>query len=198
MPRTKEANQRLRAAQRARILDGALRAFARKGIAATMSDVAESAAVSQGLAYRYFASKDALFNELLEQAAQSRLTIMQSIQEMSGTAGERLDFLISKSLANMHEHPEFYRLSAQMYDDETVPDSLRDLLRRQSQTYQDVMRQLIVEAQAAGEVAAGDPDQLVMAVTACLRGLSILGTHSPEEFKKHFPEAGIILRMLKP
>lgn len=39
-------------AQRTNILEGARRAFARKGQAATMADVAQAAGVSQGLAYR--------------------------------------------------------------------------------------------------------------------------------------------------
>src|SRR5262245_10565427 len=59
MPRTEEANQRVREAQRAKILDGATAAIARKGWAATMADVAAAAEVSQGLAYRYFANKEA-------------------------------------------------------------------------------------------------------------------------------------------
>src|ERR1051325_2053806 len=101
MPRTKEANQRIREAQRTKILEGALRVFARKGMTATMSDVAQSAGVSQGLAYRYFPSKEALFHELIEQATQSGMALMQQVQKMSGTPAERLNFLISKSLENM-------------------------------------------------------------------------------------------------
>ena len=197
MPRTEEANQRIREGQRARILEGALQAFARKGMAATMSDVAEAAGVSQGLAYRYFTSKEALFHELLEQSTQSRLAILQSIQEMPGTAANRLEVLISNSLTNLHEHPESYQLSAQMNEDETVPQKLRDLLHKQTQVYQDVIRKLIAEAQADGEVIADDPHQLAMAITACLRGLAFVGIHNPEEFKKNFPKAEIILRMLK-
>ena len=68
MARTAEANQRLREAQRAKILKSASRTFARLGRGATMADVAAEAAVSQGLAYRYFASKEALFQALIEEA----------------------------------------------------------------------------------------------------------------------------------
>src|SRR5229473_589037 len=114
MPRPEEANQRIREEQRAKILDGARKVFARKGLAATMADVAAEAVVSQGLAYR------------------------------------------------------------------------------------DVMRQLIVEGQAAGEVAEGDPDQMVIVVLACLDGLSRLVLWDSEQVKKHFPDAGLLLRMLKP
>src|SRR5258708_8598648 len=68
MPRTKEANQHIREEQRAKILDGARKVFARKGMAATMAEVAAEASVSQGLAYRYFASKEAIFHLLVDPA----------------------------------------------------------------------------------------------------------------------------------
>src|ERR1051326_4282404 len=144
MPRTKEANQRIREEQRTKILEGALRVSARKGMAATMSDVAESAGVSQGLAYRYFPSKEALFKELIEQATQSGMALMQQVQKLSGTPGERLNFLISKSLENMREHIEFYQFSAQIFDDETMPEDSRNLLRKYGSAYQKLMRQMIV------------------------------------------------------
>jgi AcrR family transcriptional regulator len=50
MVRSKEANQRIRTEQRKRILDAARIVFARKGLAATMDDIAERAGVSHGLA----------------------------------------------------------------------------------------------------------------------------------------------------
>jgi AcrR family transcriptional regulator len=193
MARSEEANKRLREAQRAKILDGARKVFARKGWAATMADVAEAAEVSQGLAYRYFANKEAIFRELVEESLQSSLATMQRILEMSGTPGEKLDFLISRVFANKLKRIEFYQLIVQALNEETTPDDLRELLRRQGQTFQDVLRQLIVEGQATGEFAEGDPDQLVMAVIACLDGLSRLALRNPE----HIPDTKIILRMLK-
>src|SRR5690349_19870210 len=45
-------------------------------------------------------------------------------------------------------------------------------------------RQLIVEGQATGEVAAGDADQLVIAITASLAGLVRFGVHHPEQFPR--------------
>jgi AcrR family transcriptional regulator len=198
MPRTEEANQRLREAQRAKILDAARKVFAHKGWAATMADIAAAAEISQGLAYRYFANKEAIFNEVVTQAVQSGFSALQRILEMPGTPGERLEFLVSRVLESRRERLEFFQLIVQAFQDEATPDDLRDLLRRQSQTFQDVMRQLIVEGQATGEVADGDPDQLVLAVIACLNGLSSLALRRPEKFKNHFPEPRIIMRMLKP
>ncbi len=82
MPRTKEANQQIRAEQRAKILDAALQVFARKGLAATMDDVAASASISHGLAYRYFASKEALIQALVEQVVATDPIGLRSVLEM--------------------------------------------------------------------------------------------------------------------
>src|SRR6266487_4764236 len=68
MQRPDVMDKRPRETQRANILEAARRVFARKGKAATMADVAEAAGVSQGLAYRYFVSKEQIYRELVEQA----------------------------------------------------------------------------------------------------------------------------------
>jgi AcrR family transcriptional regulator len=198
MPRTEEANQRIREEQRAKILDGARKVFAQKGMAATMAEVAAAAGVSQGLAYRYFANKEAIFKTLLEQVIQAALAGMPRHLEMPGRPGERLELLISSAWNGRREHPELYQLMYQMLSDEATPDNLRELVGRQGQTYQDVVRQLIVEGQATGEIAEGDPDQMVTVVMVSLDGLSRWAFREPELFKKNFPDAGIILRIFKP
>jgi len=60
MPRTEDANQRIREEQRTKILEAALSVFARQGTDATIADVATAANVSYGLIYRYFVNKVAL------------------------------------------------------------------------------------------------------------------------------------------
>jgi len=198
MPRTEAANQRIREEQRAKILNSARKVFARKGVAATMADVAAAAGVSQGLAYRYFASKEALFHELVEQSVQSGITGIQRIPKMPGTPGERLGFMVSLAWEGRREHPEIYQLMYQVLGDEATSDNIRELIGRQGQTYLDVLRQLIVEGQTTGEVAEGDPDQLVIVFLACLDGLSRLALREPEWVKNHFPEIEIIRRIFKP
>jgi AcrR family transcriptional regulator len=198
MPRTEAANQRIREEQRSKILDGARKVFARKGMAATMAEVAAEASVSQGLAYRYFASKEAIFHVLVEQAVQSGIAGIQRIPQMPGTPGEHLDLLVSMAWEGRREHPEIYQLLYQVLDDETTSDDIRELIGRQGQTYQDVLRRLIVEGQATGEVAEGDPDRLVIVFLACLDGLSRRALLEPEWVKKHFPGTEIILRIFKP
>lgn len=198
MPRTEEANQRIRDAQRAKILDAARKVFARKGYGATMADVAAAAGVSQGLAYRYFAGKETIFRELVQQTSRSGVSTLQHILDMPGTPGERLHFLISLLFRNRPEGLEYYQLVQQALNDETIPNDLRELLLRPGQTLPDVLRQLIVEGQASREVAPGDPDQLVIIVIACFDGFSRLALRDTEHVRKHRPDPDIILRLLRP
>src|SRR5258708_12390540 len=148
IPRTEEANQRIREEQRAKILDAARKVFARKGMAATMADVAAAAEVSQGLAYRYFASKEALFHVLVEQSVQSGIAGIQRIPQMPGTPRERLGFLVSAAWEGRREHPEIYQLMYQVLDDEATSDAIRELIRSQAHTYQNVLSHLILDVQA--------------------------------------------------
>lgn len=197
MPRTEEAKKRIREEQRTKILEAARRIFARKGLMATVDDVAEEAGVSHGLAYRYFANKEAIFSELVMQALEAPSAGLQRFLEMPGTPGERLNVLVS-AFVESRKHPETYLLLDQVLSSEATPGDLREVVRRRSQVVQGVLRQLIVEGQAIGEVAAGDPDQLVRAILACIDGLTRWAVYDPEHYHEHFPDARIFLRMLKP
>lgn len=163
-----------------------------------MAEVAAAAEVSQGLAYRYFANKEAIFKELLEQVIQVGIAAIPHILEMPGTPGERLAFLIERAWNGRRERPELYELMYQMLHDESAPDSLRTLVERQGLAFLEVIRRLIVEGQATGEVAEGDPDQMVTLVLVSLDGLSRWALRGPEQFEKHFPDASLIMRIFKP
>ena len=197
IPRTEEAKQRIREEQRARILEAAGRVFARKGLEATVDDVAAEASVSHGLAYRYFANKEAIFASLVVQALQAPAAGFQSILEMPGTPGERLALMVS-GLVDSRRHPGSYQLLDQVLSSDSTPSDLREAVQRRGEEFRSVLRQLIVEGQAAGEVAAGDPNQLVRAISACLDGLIRAATYDPEHYHDHFPDASLFLRMLKP
>ncbi len=79
-----------------------------------------------------------------------------------------------------------------------MPDDVRELLGRRYQMLLETMRQLIVEGQATGEVAPGDPDQLVAVVSACLDGLTRWALRDPEQFRTYVSDAQIVLRLFQP
>jgi len=194
MPRTPAANQRVRDEQRARILNGARAVFARRGLAATMAEVAAEAGVSQGLAYRYFASKDELYRALVREA----LLSSDLPQAMSDAPSASLEFLVSRLLEVRRDHPEFVQILYRVLSEQPAQNDLLELARKRLAMLINLLRSLIVDGQATGEVADGDPDQLVTVILACLDGLSRLAFTDPDRTRKHFPDTEIVLRMLLP
>ncbi|SJN45663.1 Transcriptional regulator, TetR family [Microbacterium esteraromaticum] len=70
MPRTTEQNEALRSATRSAVETAAVRVFAHRGFAATnMRQIAVEAGISTGSIYRHYASKEELFDELIDQAS---------------------------------------------------------------------------------------------------------------------------------
>jgi AcrR family transcriptional regulator len=198
MPRTKDANQRIREKQREKILNGAREAFASKGEAATMAEVARAAGVSQGLVYHYFADKEEIFQELTRQIIHTDPMGVRRVAEEAGTPWERIASLISRLMESRRLYPEFYQLMDQVRHSEKTPANLLEQMRRQGEIFHETMRQLIIEGQAEGSVAAGDPDQLLMAVSIWLEGLNRWKFLDPQRIDAHWPDVRIALRMLKP
>ncbi|GHO50431.1 TetR/AcrR family transcriptional regulator [Ktedonospora formicarum] len=197
MPRTTTANHEIREARRAKLLDAARKVFVRQGRAMTIADIAAEANVSQGLAYRYFTNKEAIFHALIEQVIEASPAELHHFLQMQGTPGERLALLVSQLFEGRRTYPEFFHLLDQGQIIETMPNDLRERVRDQGRALLELLRQLIVEAQQAGEVAQGDPDQLVIALTAYLEGMSWWILHNPEQFQQHAPSVEIALRLLK-
>jgi AcrR family transcriptional regulator len=196
MPRTEEANQVIREESTTKILDAARRVFARKGSAGTMAEVAAEAGISQGLAYRYFPSKEAIFITLAKQMVRPAEELNTRIQEIPGTPGQRLGHIISKMLTGRKEFPEFYQFMYQALNDGKLPDDLREAMYKQGAIVEDIIRRLIVEGQATGEIAKDDPDQLLAAIMACVEG--IWKRMAYPNARGAFPDTRIILRMLRP
>jgi len=200
MPRTPEANQRIREAQRAKILESARSVFARKGMEATITDIAAEAQISIGLAYRYFADKEEIFSKLIKQTVPEGSAGLQKLVEMPGTAGERLATLISRILGarGQREPLEAHQLLHRALDTGAMPEETREWLSKRYQMLLTTMRQLIVEGQVEGSVTPGDPDQLVAVMSACLDGLTRWALRDPEQFRTYVPDARIVLRLFQP
>src|SRR5215469_16298122 len=141
MPRTEEANQRIREEQRTKILEAALTVFARKGMEATIAEVAAAAGVSYGLVYRYFASKEALLVELVEKVLSDSLRELERALEMPGTPGERLRSLLTQIVNGVREHPEFILLVQQMLGEEAEWAKLSEPGQKASQIHQSALQQ---------------------------------------------------------
>jgi AcrR family transcriptional regulator len=197
-PRTEKVNERIRDEQREKILDAAKGVFARKGFAATkMADVAAGASVSYGLVYHYFTNKDAVFASLVEHAVQGSMGLHQRALERPGTPWDRMTWLVSQILDGLRDQSEYFMLVVQMLTSEAVPEELRERTLKQVAISKSLLRQLIIEGQAAGQMVPGDPDQLTTLCNSCIQGLAISAFLDRELFLTSFPEASDLLRILK-
>lgn len=163
-----------------------------------MSEVAAAAGISQGLAYHYFPSKHAIFVALLRQMTPSSEELELTVQKIPGAPAVRLNRIISSMVERRRADPEFYQFFSQAMTDDSLPPDIRQDVYAQGLHVQELLRRLIVEGQATGEIAKDDPDELLQAVMACLDGLSRMAFSSAKRTGNHLPNARIILRMLRP
>jgi AcrR family transcriptional regulator len=199
MPRSLEVLQQIRDDQRENILKAAQTVFARRGGAAAMAEIAEEAGISQGLAYRYFASKEELFSTLVKRSMQSADDYDKIIRKLPGSPAEKLRTIIERLLELRRERPGYYQFLYQMLNDESMPIELRRMMTKRGVALQREMRRLIVEGQKSGDIARDNPDQLLESVMACMEGLwRRMSYFDPEKSSEFLPDAKIIFRMLKP
>jgi AcrR family transcriptional regulator len=197
MPRTQQAYEEIRDRANRRILEAARKVFVRKGLGATVADIAKEAGVSQGLAYRYFPSKEAIFHTLLRQMLRPG-EVDKSSDESGRSPRERLESFVSETIRLRQDHPEFYRFVFQAISEQNLPKDIHHKLNVHGVEIRGILRRLIVEGQAKGEVSKDEPDQLVDVILACLEGLSMRLAYSDPSTKVQLPDAGIILRLLGP
>src|SRR5690349_8424409 len=82
-PRKREDNEKIRERASIRLLEGALKVFAKHGYhASSMSEIAKEAGVSKGLAYHYFASKEDLLVSIAEQRLQQYFPLFKGLNEI--------------------------------------------------------------------------------------------------------------------
>lgn len=214
MPRSEEDNRRIRERQRVRILKAAKMVFLRKGGTATMADIAAEAKISQGLAYRYFTSKDAIFLELMRQTVDSNLKEIDRVTSFDGTSAQRLELIITELLKRVEsfefliqamtgKDPSGNRLDfihaafQNMKNGDQKNKETAELMKKQYFALVNSVRDIITEGQKAGEFIKEDPDKLTVMMLCFVKGLVSLAIHRPDQFEAYYPYTDIIMRILK-
>lgn len=197
MPRTEEANQRIREERKEQVLQAAAGVFARKGLAdTTIVDIAAAAGISHGLAYRYFRSKEEVFATLVERASHGTTRIAEAALEQPGTPWDKLRWITEQTLAGMRRRPEYTLVVLHALTNEAVPAGVRAMALRQSEVMTRVIMRLIREGQATGQVISGDPEQLAWLYQSCILGLAV-GENLLSNFATAFPDTDLVLRIFK-
>jgi AcrR family transcriptional regulator len=111
-------------ATRERILDGAVRAIARFGLAKLgMGDVGAGAGVSRATVYRHFPTREALLDALSQREAERFFAGVLEALEAAPAGEPRLRVALEAATRQVREHPALQRLLGS--DPGTVLEALR-------------------------------------------------------------------------
>lgn len=144
---------------RQRLLDAAERVFAELGWeTASIVKITETAGVSQGTFYRYFPSKQAIFDELVADLNRRVRRAMSEGAARGSTRVEAERYGFEAFFEFTAEHPGLYRVIRQ------AEFASPPALHRHYERIADGYVQALEEAIASGEIASADPEVLAYAL----------------------------------
>lgn len=186
MSEAKPKWSRRKQARPAEIVDAAIDEFVAHGFAGTrLTEVARRAGVAKGTLYLYFATKEDLFRAAAQHALATNLDFLGKVAGFDGSIARLVPMLLQRAAGGLADSriPAIMRMVvaesrafpdlARIWHDEVVARVLALLTR------------LIAEAQARGEVRAGDPKLLAMSIA----GPMVLGVLFREVFGAESPFA---------
>ncbi|WP_257347172.1 TetR/AcrR family transcriptional regulator [Pseudalkalibacillus decolorationis] len=194
-PLNEQQLQKIRDERKEQIMEAALKVFARRGLIGTkMSMIATEANISAGLLYRYFKSKNELFISLVQQAVQESIAGIMEVYKLPGSPIEKIKTLTDEIL--QEDGQLYFMLMHQARTSDEVPDEVNQLIDKNSmKTYIDILEPLFKEGQEVGELAAGDPRELISCYLSVLSGLMTLDMHRDENYQ--MPSVSMLLRILR-
>ena len=164
-PRTQEANDALHGERRKTILDTALGAFVEKGFDGTrMQEIADRCALSYGLVYHYFPTKEAVFTTLVDMALAAARSLIQSLPHGSPPQafGAFVGFAVSDP------SPMYFAIIVEALTKQGVPPELAARARKTVLGFKDAF------AAAGNEDLPGYADAKAESILAILLGVSIM------------------------
>ncbi|WP_248925177.1 TetR/AcrR family transcriptional regulator [Paenibacillus hamazuiensis] len=193
-PLNEEQLHQIRDERREQIMAAAIQVFAQKGITgAKMSMIAEVAGISNGLLYHYFKSKDELFTTLVQEAMAGAEDAIKSLARLPGTPLEKMRTLTADILSE--EGSPYFLLIHQARTSEGVPEKAKQLLEQNSmESYIERLRPIFEEGQRVGEIAAGDPAELIAGYLSVLSGLMVIHALGTDDYR--IPQIDTLLRLI--
>jgi TetR/AcrR family fatty acid metabolism transcriptional regulator len=137
--------------KRDRILDAAVRVFARKGFHATrVSEVAKAAGVADGTIYLYFESKDHLLVSLFEHRVERLLDYLERELPRAPSAALKLQRIIELQLGLLQGERDLAEVVTVIFRQSTK--LMKEYGAPKFNAYLDVIARVIAEGQESGEL----------------------------------------------
>ncbi len=167
--------------RRQEILDGAIRVFARKGYdKATIADIARELNISQGLCYRYYPSKEEIYDaaldkyaELIAQGNMRKMTIDMPVRELIDRLMDRVDSIENAERTDQELYEMFHSKDNQRLHD--------DLFIRTAKKVIPYVQEHLRRAKERGEISISDTDSAAIVGVFGWAGIFMAGDMSDEE-----------------
>jgi AcrR family transcriptional regulator len=175
------------AGRRAAILDAALRVFGQYGYRRTsMDDIAREADIGKGTIYLSFASKEEVFQALGHRLSQRMLAGAEAASRRPGTTADRLAAMHAAWFGTYAETISRSPHAAELLDAKHRLSA--DLVADAASRYKQLVRDVLTEAAAAGELdlkkAGLTADTTAELLIASARGLESSAA-SPTAYRRH-------------
>jgi AcrR family transcriptional regulator len=177
MARSPHINKEMKEERNKKILSGALRLFAKRGLSATkISDIARETAMSQGLIYHYYASKECIYTELIRTAFDRLIEACYLLKSMQGTPQEKIVIAIEGLLRGLTEHEDtalYHLLIAQATVSDVTPEETRAVIEERNTVPYQVISGIMEEGQRDGTIINHDARELSVLFWTTINGLAI-------------------------
>ena len=176
MPRTEEQFKEIREQKRAHIVESAIELFAQKGFDATsISMIASRAAISKGLIYNYFDSKEALIKEILIKGFSEFMIEFDSNKDGILT-DEEFIYFIDSSFNIMKQNLHYWRLYFMVMAQPKVMELVFEELMVMLSPFMETMTTFFTNK------GADEPMAMARFFGAVLDGVSLNFIMDPENF----------------
>jgi AcrR family transcriptional regulator len=159
--------QRRKAARPGEVLEAATAVLIEKGFAATtLDEVARRAGIAKGTVYRYYATKEELFEAVAKQATERQLHLLERLldPQWSSIAATLSDLLAEcANVLNTGQEPAIASLV--IAEARRFPELAQIWHDSVSSRVLDALAAWIAAAQGRGEVRAGDPRLLAYSLS---------------------------------
>lgn len=174
MARTQEQNEKMSLITREKIMVAGLRLFSQKGFSMTsIKDIAQTAGISTGLIYRHFATKEDLFDKLLENAIielSKTIQFLDTDNSPTQTFAQFTSSLLKDILASEELSDYFLLITRCMLEGTTLP-MMKEFRKVDLSLFENAAK-LIEKGQKSGEFKQGDPYKLSLLYFSVIQGIA--------------------------
>lgn len=188
--------------KRDRILDAAVRVFAKDGFHATkVSDIARAAGVADGTIYLYFKSKEELLVSLFEDRVERLLRYLGSELEKIDSVPQKYRRIVELQLGIFQDERELAEVVTIILRESTK--LIKEFAAPKFMEYLDAIAKVVAEGQARGDFRSDVSPHLVARATfGALDGIALtwaVGRGEPEALTRAAGQlADLLLRGLSP